>query len=111
MATPHMSDFVTNGDFPGGGQGDWGTGMGLMKVFVNSKDVPVLTVPLNIEATLALEHGCEHTRTTVCGSLVLTMCVFDSSLLQACVGGLHSSDGRCGVADSRHSQLGVYTIA
>ena len=61
MATPHMSDFVTNGDFPGGGQGDWGTGMGLMKVFVNSKDVPVLTVPLNIEATLALEHGCEYT--------------------------------------------------
>ena len=58
MATPHMSDFVTNGDFPGGGQGDWGIGMGLLKVFVNSKTVPVLTVPLNIEATLALDNGC-----------------------------------------------------
>lgn len=57
MATPHMSEFVTNGDFPGGGQGDWGVGMGLLKVFVNSKTVPVLTVPLNIEGTLSLDNG------------------------------------------------------
>ena len=58
MATPHMSDFVVNGDWPGGGQGDWGVGMGLLKIFVNSKTVPVLTVPLNIEATLKLDNGC-----------------------------------------------------
>jgi len=72
-----MSDFVTNGDWPGGGQGDWGTGMGLLKVYVNSKTVPVLTVPLNMEATLKLDNGfvaVVYLRPSTQNPRVLTLC-------------------------------------
>ena len=69
-----MSDFVTNGDFPGGGQGDWGTGMGLLKVFVNSRTVPVLTVPLNLEATLKLDNG--YVLCIMDSRFVFVYCVF-----------------------------------
>ncbi|CAM9353688.1 unnamed protein product [Discosporangium mesarthrocarpum] len=49
--------FMENGAFSGGGMPDWGTGVGLLSVYVDDLSVPCMTVPLNLEATLKLHHG------------------------------------------------------
>lgn len=56
-ATPHTSYFLSNADFPYGGQADWSTGMGTLKVYVDDMATPKLVVPLNLDATLKLHHG------------------------------------------------------
>lgn len=56
-ATPHMGDFVQDGDYLGGGMGTWGTGMGTLSIFFNRQLVPALIVPLNLAETLKLQNG------------------------------------------------------
>ncbi|GMI22531.1 hypothetical protein TeGR_g13865, partial [Tetraparma gracilis] len=55
--SPHASHFLSNADFPNGGQADWGVGLGTLSVYVENLHDPVLIVPLNLEATLDLNHG------------------------------------------------------
>lgn len=49
--------FIENADFENGGQGDWGTGFGLLYVYIDDLYSPVITTPLNLEATLNLDNG------------------------------------------------------
>eukprot|EP01040_Poterioochromonas_malhamensis_P007147 gene7147-7718_t len=49
--------FFGNADFPYGGEGDWGTGIGLLYVYVDDMYSPVITTPINLGATLSLEDG------------------------------------------------------
>lgn len=49
--------FLNNADFVHGGEGDWGTGFGLLSVFLDDLYSPVLTTPLNLGATLKLDDG------------------------------------------------------
>eukprot|EP01041_Mallomonas_annulata_P008232 gene8232-16928_t len=46
-----------NADFKNGGEGDWGTGMGLLYVYLDDLYSPVITTPLNLDATLKLDSG------------------------------------------------------
>jgi hypothetical protein len=46
-----------NADFVYGGDGDWGTGFGLLYVYVDDMYSPVITTPLNLEKTLDLDEG------------------------------------------------------
>jgi hypothetical protein len=46
-----------NADFQYGGEGDWGTGFGLLYVYIDDMYSPVITTPLNIGATLKLDDG------------------------------------------------------
>lgn len=48
---------MSNADFPNGGQADWSTGMGTLKIYLNDLLSPVLIVPVNLDATLQLNHG------------------------------------------------------
>ena len=48
---------MENGDFGNGGMPDWGTGMGMLSVYVDDMHTPVLVVPLNLDATLDLASG------------------------------------------------------
>eukprot|EP00949_MAST-11_sp_MAST-11-sp1_P003824 g3824.t1 len=57
VSTPHMALFTENADWPDGGQADWSTGMGTLSVFVDDLYTPVLTVPMNLDATLKLNSG------------------------------------------------------
>ena len=65
MAVPHPSFstngyttwFLENADFKNGGEGDWGTGFGLLYIYIDDLYSPVLTVPLNLEATLKMDAG------------------------------------------------------
>lgn len=49
--------FLNNADFVNGGQGDWGTGFGLLYVYVDDLYSPVITTPLNLGSTLNLDDG------------------------------------------------------
>lgn len=49
--------FLENADFQYGGQGDWGTGFGLLYVYIDDLYSPVLTTPLNLDATLKMDDG------------------------------------------------------
>lgn len=51
------SFFLENGDFQYGGDGDWGTGFGLLYVYVDDMYSPIITTPLNLEKTLQLDEG------------------------------------------------------
>ncbi|CAM9850989.1 unnamed protein product, partial [Chrysoparadoxa australica] len=53
----YVGDFLQNKNFPVGGMGDWGSGIGLLHVYVDDMKLPVLSTPLNLEATLELNHG------------------------------------------------------
>jgi len=57
VSSPYVAHFLENADFKNGGQADWSVGMGLLYVYVENLDDPVLIVPLNMEATLNLNHG------------------------------------------------------
>mmetsp|Transcript_6182 Transcript_6182/g.8636 ORF Transcript_6182/g.8636 Transcript_6182/m.8636 type:complete len:1059 (+) Transcript_6182:817-3993(+) len=49
--------FLSNGDFSNGGEGDWGTGFGLLYVYLDDMYSPIITTPLNLGATLDLDDG------------------------------------------------------
>ena len=53
----HTSWFMENADFMYGGEGDWGTGFGLLYVYLDDMYSPVITTPLNLESTLLLDNG------------------------------------------------------
>ena len=40
-----------------GGQPDWGTGMGTLSIYFDNMNSPVLSLPLNLAATLKLDQG------------------------------------------------------
>jgi Legume lectin domain len=46
-----------NADFQYGGEGDWGTGVGLFYVFMDDMYSPILTTIINLEKTLNLDDG------------------------------------------------------
>ena len=54
---PHVVEFLENGDWKSGGQGDWSTGMGSLAVYVDDLKAPILTVPMNLPDTLELQSG------------------------------------------------------
>lgn len=54
---PHTLDFITNGNFARGGFGDWGIGMGVLKIFFNNETRPSLSVPLNLDQTIVTDNG------------------------------------------------------
>lgn len=54
---PHTLDFITNGNFARGGFGDWGIGMGVLKIYFNNETRPSLSVPLNLDQTIVTDHG------------------------------------------------------
>merc|ERR1712000_240709 len=49
--------FLENADFPYGGDGDWGTGFGLIYVYMDDMYSPIITTPLNLDKTLELDEG------------------------------------------------------
>jgi len=57
LASPYVSHFLENADFENGGMADWGTGMGMLQVYLENLVDPVLVVPLNLGATVDLNHG------------------------------------------------------
>ncbi len=59
---PHVLNFMTNRNFDQGGIGDWGIGMGVLRVYFNNETRPSLTVPLNLDRTIVTEHGCVNAR-------------------------------------------------
>lgn len=73
--------------------GDWGIGMGTLSVFINEYEtevlVPVLTVPLNLDATLKLNDGCVGGPRGL-GPALLTQLVS----VQACLGRVYFCDRR-----------------
>lgn len=60
VTTAHFTDFITNGQYPAGGQGQWGPGFGALSIYIDDDAVePVLIVPLNLASLLGLDatHG------------------------------------------------------
>jgi hypothetical protein len=55
--SPYSAHFMENADHSQGGQSDWGTGMGTMSLYYDNMEVPVLTIPLNLGATMDLDYG------------------------------------------------------
>ncbi len=53
----YTSFFLQNADYRYGGTGDWGTGFGLLYVYVDDLYSPVITTPINLESTIKLEDG------------------------------------------------------
>lgn len=53
-----VADFLTNGDYPAGGLGQWGVGFGSLSIYLDGNRDPILIVPLNLDATLDLTNGC-----------------------------------------------------
>jgi hypothetical protein len=53
----HSAYFMSNADYPQGGQADWGTGVGVLSVYIDDMQKPVLTIPLNLCATLDCDAG------------------------------------------------------
>jgi len=49
--------FLENSDFQYGGDGDWGTGFGLLYVYMDDMYSPIITTPLNLDKTLELDEG------------------------------------------------------
>lgn len=53
----HTTWFLNNADFRYGGEGDWGTGLGMLYVFLDDMFSPIITIPMNLGATLELDNG------------------------------------------------------
>jgi hypothetical protein len=53
----HSAYFLSNADYPQGGQADWGNGMGVLSVYIDDMKKPVLILPLNLCATLDCDAG------------------------------------------------------
>ena len=57
-ASPHILSFFENNNFHNGGDSDWNkAGLGILSVYIENLDVPVLSVPLHLSATLNLDRG------------------------------------------------------
>ena len=48
---------MENADYVNGGQGDWGSGFGLMYIYVDDLYSPIITTPINLDYTLKLDNG------------------------------------------------------
>ena len=58
MASAYTMHFFENGDYPDGGNADWNVaGIGLLYIYVENLADAVLVTPLNLDATLQLDHG------------------------------------------------------
>ena len=55
--TGHHTWFINNADFKYGGMGDWGTGFGMLYVYLDDLNSPIMTVPLNLGSTIELDNG------------------------------------------------------
>ncbi|KAG5190276.1 concanavalin A-like lectin/glucanase domain-containing protein [Tribonema minus] len=55
--SPYATTFLESGHFASGGFSDWGSGIGLLYVYIDDMLRPRLVVPLNLEGTLSLTHG------------------------------------------------------
>lgn len=53
----YTSWFVENADFEHGGMGDWSVGFGLLYIYVDDLQSPVITIPMNLDSTLKLDSG------------------------------------------------------
>lgn len=53
----HTTWFLNNADFKNGGEGDWGTGLGLLYVYLDDMFSPIITIPINLGATIKLDNG------------------------------------------------------
>jgi len=56
-ATSWTTEFLQNADAPNGGMPDWGTGIGMMYVYVDNLVDPLFITPLNLDSTLQLNNG------------------------------------------------------
>lgn len=55
---PHMAHFFQNDNYHSGGLGDWGNeGLGLLHIYCQNMNDPILTVPLHLSKTLKLNRG------------------------------------------------------
>ena len=57
QANGFTSWFFENADFQYGGMGDWGVGVGLLYVYLDDTHSPIITIPMNLDATLRLDNG------------------------------------------------------
>jgi hypothetical protein len=58
VASPHITGYFQNANYAQGGLGDWGVnGLGMLHIYCMDHNEPVLTVPVNIAATLSLLDG------------------------------------------------------
>jgi len=56
--TSHTMHFFENSDYPHGGMADWSiAGLGLLYIYVENLKDATLVIPLNLDATLKLNHG------------------------------------------------------
>ena len=53
----YTTNFLENADYVNGGQGDWGSGFGLMYIYVDDLYSPIITTPINLDYTLKLDNG------------------------------------------------------
>ena len=58
VASSYVTQYFHNTNYPQGGLGDWGdSGLGMLHIYCMDLEEPVLTVPLNLAATLSLDGG------------------------------------------------------
>jgi hypothetical protein len=58
VASPNILSFFENSNFQQGGNSDWNkAGLGVLSVYIENLDTPVLSVPLHLSATLNLNRG------------------------------------------------------
>lgn len=58
VISPHMTYFFQNGNHDMGGMADWDVnGLGILNIFCQDLNVPALSIPLNLKATLNLNRG------------------------------------------------------
>ena len=58
VSSPYVLHFFKNGNYANGGMADWDVnGLGLLYVYCENLNDPVLVVPLNLGATLKLNRG------------------------------------------------------
>lgn len=57
QATGHSAEFLTNRYFQLGGVGDWGRGLGMLFVYFDDLDSPVITTFVDVASTLALNNS------------------------------------------------------
>ena len=53
----YTTNFLENADYKNGGQGDWGSGFGLLYIYIDDLYSPIITTPINLDYTLKLDNG------------------------------------------------------
>lgn len=51
-----LTHVLQNKDYQGGGQGDWGNGVGLLYIYIDDLEQPVLTTYLDISTIIQLDN-------------------------------------------------------